>query len=152
MVCSRRGLMGRELFAIDGMKLPRNAAKSKSGKRSDFVREAAKIKAAVQTMLACQRQADNAPEGSEAQRATPTVGCLQKEAASIHRWLHANPAERTSGKGKEVLSNRNDNESAKMALGKGVLRGYTAVAAVDAKAQIVIDVTAAARNGTCWCR
>jgi hypothetical protein len=40
------------------------------------------------------------------------------------------------------FSNRTDNESAKMATGKGVIQGYTGVAAVDAKHQIVIDAQA----------
>lgn len=35
--------------------------------------------------------------------------------------------------------NRTDNESAKMATSKGVLQGYTGVAAVDAKHQIIVN-------------
>ena len=41
LVCDREGLIGRELFAIDGVKLPSNASKAKSGTRADFEREAA---------------------------------------------------------------------------------------------------------------
>lgn len=37
------------------------------------------------------------------------------------------------------LSHRTDNESAKMATGKGVTQGYTGVAAVDDKHQIVVE-------------
>lgn len=40
------------------------------------------------------------------------------------------------------LSNRTDPDSAKMATGKGVVQGYTAVAAVDARAQIIVDAQA----------
>ena len=39
-------------------------------------------------------------------------------------------------------SNRTDNESAKMATDKGVLQGYTGVAAVDAKHQIIVEAQA----------
>jgi transposase len=35
-ICDRQGLIGREMFAIDGVKLPSNASKAKSGKRKDF--------------------------------------------------------------------------------------------------------------------
>ncbi|MFX5839343.1 transposase, partial [Acinetobacter baumannii] len=35
LVCDRQGLIGRELFAIDGVKLPSNASKAKSGTRAD---------------------------------------------------------------------------------------------------------------------
>lgn len=33
-ICDRQGLIGREMFAIDGVKLPSNAAKAKSGTRA----------------------------------------------------------------------------------------------------------------------
>ena len=39
-------------------------------------------------------------------------------------------------------SNRTENESAKMATDKGVIQGYTGVAAVDAKHQIIVDAQA----------
>jgi transposase len=32
-ICERQGLIGRQMFAIDGVKLPSNASKAKSGKR-----------------------------------------------------------------------------------------------------------------------
>ena len=35
-LCDRQGLIGREMFAIDGVKLPSNASKAKSGSRADF--------------------------------------------------------------------------------------------------------------------
>ena len=37
-ICQRQGLIGGELFAIDGVKLPSNASKHKSGTRADFER------------------------------------------------------------------------------------------------------------------
>ena len=40
------------------------------------------------------------------------------------------------------LPNRTDNESAKMATGKGVIQGYTGVTAVDSKHQIIIEAQA----------
>lgn len=33
-LCDRQGLIGREMFAIDGVKLPSNASKAKSGTRA----------------------------------------------------------------------------------------------------------------------
>src|SRR3970040_2006476 len=41
-ICDRQGLIGREMFAIDGVKLPSNASKRRSGTRSEFERQAAK--------------------------------------------------------------------------------------------------------------
>ena len=43
VVCDRQGLIGRELFAIDGVKLPSNAAKARSGTREEFAADAAKM-------------------------------------------------------------------------------------------------------------
>ena len=37
-VCDAQGLIGRERFAIDGVKLPSNASKQRSGTRADFER------------------------------------------------------------------------------------------------------------------
>jgi hypothetical protein len=51
LVCHRQGLIGREMFAIDGVKLPSNAAKAKSGKREDFMRQPQKMEQAVEKIL-----------------------------------------------------------------------------------------------------
>ena len=37
-ICDAQGLIGREMFAIDGVKLPSNASKRRSGTRADFER------------------------------------------------------------------------------------------------------------------
>ena len=37
-ICDRQGLIGREMFAIDGVELPSNASKAKSGTCADFER------------------------------------------------------------------------------------------------------------------
>ncbi|MDP1860959.1 MAG: transposase, partial [Gemmatimonadaceae bacterium] len=46
-VCDSQGLIGREMFAIDGVKLPSNASKHRSGTRADFEHQAAKLEAAA---------------------------------------------------------------------------------------------------------
>lgn len=149
VVCDCQGLIERQLFAIDGVKLPSNASKQKSGTRADFEREAAKMEAAVKSMMARQAAADAAPpEGDEA-RATRSRERLTREAAQIRQWLAENLEERQGAKGTTRLSNRNDNESAKMATGKGVIQGYTGVAAVDGQHQIIVAAQAQAQaHGT----
>src|SRR5450759_3860991 len=52
------------------------------------------------------------------------------------------PEDRKGSKGTVRKSNRTDNESAKMATGKGVIQGYTGVAAVDARHQIIVEAQA----------
>jgi transposase len=141
LVCDRQGLIGRELFAIDGVKLPSNAAKAKSGTRADFEREAAKMEAAVQRMMGEQKARDLAGCDDEA-RAARTRERLTRRSNADPRLARRNPDERRGAKGAVRLSNRTDNESAKMATGKGVIQGYTGVAAVDAAHQIVVDAQA----------
>lgn len=142
-ICDRQGLIGREMFAIDGVKLPSNAAKSKSGTRADFEHQANKLEAAVQAMLARHRQADRVPaEPALESKAAQRIASLQREAAQIRQWLQAHPDERRGSKGSIRKSNRTDGDSAKMATSKGVIQGYAGVAAVDGKHQVIVEAQA----------
>lgn len=59
MLCDRQGLIGRQMFAIDGVKLPSHASKATSGTRKDFLRQAEKMERAAAKMLATHRAADS---------------------------------------------------------------------------------------------
>jgi transposase len=73
MICARQGLIGREMFAIDGVKLPSSASKAKSGTRADFLRQAAKMEQAVGKLIARHREQDARDEHRGAgQRETQT--------------------------------------------------------------------------------
>ena len=125
LICDRQGLIGREMFAIDGVKLPSNASKSKSGTRADFQRQAHKMEAAAIAMLARHRENDSlAVEPDLIEKEARRIERLDKEAARTRQWLAANPEDRKGAKGKVIKSNRTDNESAKMATSKGVIQGY----------------------------
>jgi len=142
-ICNRQGLIGRQMFAIDGVKLPSNAAKQKSGTRADFERQAGKLEAAAQAMLARHRENDALPvEPPLAEKTAQRIERLTRDAAQIRRWLEDNPEDRRGSKGSIRKSNRTDNESAKMATDKGVVQGYCGVAAVDAEHQIVVEAQA----------
>ncbi|MEO6445313.1 MAG: transposase [Gemmatimonadaceae bacterium] len=151
-VCDQQGLIGREMFAIDGVKLPSNASKRRSGTRADFERQASKLEAAAATMLARHRTADatddglrpEPPDGGGSPRTREAIRLarLERDAAQLRDWLATHPEERRSAKGAVRLSNRTDADSAKLATGKGVIQGYTAVATVDARAQIIVDAQA----------
>lgn len=143
VVCDRQGLIGREMFAIDGVKLPSNASKAKSGTRKDYQRQVTKMEAAAQKIIDKHRQADTAPsDDAITKRETKKLARLQQEAQQLRTWLEKNKEDRPGAKGSIRLSNITDNESAKMATGKGVIQGYTGVAAVDDKAQIIIEAQA----------
>jgi transposase len=138
-ICDRQGLIGREMFAIDGVKLPSNAAKSRSGTRTDFERQAEKLEAAAKTMLQRHREEDANPvEPDLVAKAAKRIERLKGDAAQLRGWLADHPGERRGVRGAIRKSNRTDNESAKMATGKGVIQGYTGVAAVDGKHQVIV--------------
>jgi transposase len=142
-ICDKQGLIGREMFAIDGVKLPGNASKAKSGTRADFERQAAKLEKAAKVMLERHREEDQrASEPDLHAKETQRITRLQDDAAQIRQWLADNKEDRKGSKGAIRKSNRTDNESAKMATSKGVIQGYTGVAAVDAKHQIIVEAQA----------
>jgi transposase len=142
-ICDKQGLIGREMFAIDGVKLPSNASKAKSGTRAEFERQANKLEAAAEAMLKRHREADQRAIEPELQvKETQRITRLQSDAAQMRQWLADNDADRKGSKGSIRKSNRTDNDSAKMATGKGVIQGYCGVAAVDDKYQVIVEAQA----------
>jgi transposase len=142
LTCDRLGLIGRQMFAIDGVKLPSNADKRRSGTHAELRRDAERMEAAVEAMMKTHRARDEHSDPSEDQaKERARLERLQSEARRIREFLAMHP-ERRSAKGALRKSNLTDNDSAKMATAKGVLQGYTAVAAVDSKAQIIVAAQA----------
>lgn len=143
-ICDREGLIGREMFAIDGVKLPSNAAKRKSGTRAEFAAQADKLEKAAKTMLARHREQDEgAIEPDLRAKQIKHIERLHRDAQQIGQWLVDHPLDRRGAnrghrKPSVRKSNRTDNDSAKMATSKGVIQGYTGAAAVDAKHQIIV--------------
>ncbi len=121
LYCDELGLIGREMFAIDGCKLPSNASKEWSGTKAELVRKKQKLGRAVRRMLKTHRERDT-------RETTPALlekeqqyrEKLQRHITKLKGWLEHN--EDKMGKlGKPVKSNVTDNESAKMKTGHGVI-------------------------------
>lgn len=147
LACDRLGLIGREMFAIDGVKLPSNADKRHSGTHAELAHEAARMEKAVAKMIAAHRRRDESKDAPEDEaKAQARVERLRTEARRIREFL-ATHAERCSEKGTVRKSNVTDNDSAKMATSKGVIQGYAAVAAVDSKAPIIVAARAHGSGG-----
>jgi len=142
LICERQGLIGRQMFAIDGVKLPSNASKAKSGTHAELAHQASSIEHRMKSMLKehCKRDA-RGEQGPEDRSSHARVSELKAEARSIRAFLQSH-AKRRSGKGPERKSNLTDNDSAKMATGKGVIQGYTGAATVDAAHQIIVAAQA----------
>jgi transposase len=132
LVCDEAGLIGREMFAIDGLKLPSNASKEWSGTKEELAKKAQKIQRTIEQVLS-QHRSNDEREATDASTATHQARQLEKLTAAmtkIEEFL-ATHEEKLGRSGKPVQSNITDNESAKMKTDKGVVQGYTGVALAD---------------------
>ena len=125
MTCDRAGLIGKTMFAIDGVKLPANASKERSGTHAELAHRADRLdKAAAKIVALHQAQDEHGTENSDAQRQR-RVQELQREAQATREFI-ASRAKRVNRKGQELKSNVTDPNSAKMTTSKGVIQGYAA--------------------------
>ena len=144
MVCDHQGLIGGDMFAIDGCKMPSNASKEHSGTHTELNKKQKKIDRAVRRMLAKHREEDSASQDNDHTRRAAeekNIEELRKASRKIKKHLKAT-VDRRGLKGKVVKGNITDNESAKMLTSHGVIQGYNGVAAVDDKHQIVVGAEA----------
>jgi len=145
LICDQQGLLGHELFAIDGCKMPSNTSKEWSGTFKELEQKRSKIKQQIRHHMKLHKQYDKYETRDEerVRRTQQTIDTLNQAHDKIDRFLKT--AQPRMGKGKikrEVKSNITDNESAKMTTSKGTIQGYTGITAVDKKHQIIIDAQA----------
>ena len=142
LTCDDLGLIGKEMFAIDGCKLPSNASKEWSGTKADLEKKAAKMEKAVANILQKHRQEDlSKTETKEKETEEKFIATLNKRATKIREWLKENN-DKPGKTGKPKKSNITDNESAKMKTHRGVIQGYNGVAATDGKHQVIVKAEA----------
>jgi transposase len=138
MTCDSMGLIGKELFAIDGVKLPSNASKERSGTHAELLHRADRLDKAAAKIIERHREQD---EGKTEQpldaRRQAQVARIRKEAQTTREFV-ARTQKKTNAKGVELKSNVTDNDSAKMLTNKGAIQGYAAQAAVDDKHQVIV--------------
>jgi transposase/IS5 family transposase len=138
MTCDAQGLIGRDMFAIDGVKLPSNASKECSGTHEELRHRARRLDKAADKIVSLHQSQDNTTqeEPLDAKRQA-RVDALRKEAARTREFV-ATHAPRLNRKGQELKTNVTDPDSAKMATSKGVIQGYAAQAAVDSAHQVIV--------------
>ena len=143
MVCNQMGLIGHEMFAIDGCKLPSNAAKEWSGTRAELNRKQRKIDRAVARMLDAHRSQDQTVEPEIQAREEAQIQKLEQASARIKKHLATEQERFGRGSAKKpIKSNITDPDSGCMKTAKGVIQGYNGIAAVDSKHQIVVHAQA----------
>ncbi|MGH8726900.1 MAG: hypothetical protein ACREV9_01790 [Burkholderiales bacterium] len=91
LTCDELGLIGRELFAVDGCKLPSNASKEWSGTRADFEKKKQKMERAIRYLLERHRELDRAQcDSSRVEREEQQLKTLREKVGKIKRWLTEN--------------------------------------------------------------
>jgi len=142
LICDEQGLLGHELFAIDGCKMPSNAAKEWSGTFKELEQKRSKIQRQIHHHITEHKKLDKneSRDDERRQRTEQAINTLDKAYDKIDKFLKTSQPRIGKGKqGKEVKSNITDNESAKMTTSKGTIQGYNGIASVDKKHQIIID-------------
>lgn len=139
LYCDEIGLIGKNMFAIDGCKLPSNASKEWSGTRESFKRKKEKMQKAIEYIVDKHNTADNKDDNCSAmdERERKYIKTLQKHIEKIENFIKAHD-DKIGKSGNPINSNVTDNESATMKTSHGVVQGYNGVAAVDDKHQIIV--------------
>jgi transposase len=142
LVCDEMGLIGKEMFAVDGCKMPSNASKEWSGTKEELRHKKDKMEQAVRQIVKRHREVDakEKDKGTEEQE-QKYVETIKKKVNKIKEWLKEND-DKAGKTGKPVKSNITDNESAKMKTSHGVIQGYNGVAVVDDKTQVIVHAEA----------
>ncbi len=145
LICHEQGLLGNELFAIDGCKMSSDAAKEWSGTFNELKKKRDKIKRQIRYHLNEHQKLDKNESHDEERykRTQQSIETLNKAHEKIERFLKSEVPRMGNGKRpKEVKRNITDNESAKMTTSKGTIQGYNGIATVDKKHQVIVDAQA----------
>ncbi len=141
-ICYSEGLIGKEMFAVDGCKISSNCSKEWSGTKKELLKKAERIEQSVRFLVNRHRNEDKAEvESGQWEKEQRAIKNLKAKSEKIRGWLERNE-ERIGSRGKPIKSNITDNESAKMPSSHGVIQGYNGIATVDDKYQVVVDAQA----------
>ena len=142
MVCDEMKLIGKEMFAVDGCKMPGNASKEWSGTKEELKKKKEKMEKAVRQIMKRHREMDETETNREiVKQEEQYVETIKKKVKKIKQWLKEND-DKPGKTGKPVKSNITDNESAKMKTSHGVIQGYDGVTVVDDKHQVIVHAEA----------
>lgn len=140
MVCQEMELIGGNLFAIDGVKLPSNASKESSGTFSVLKRRKEKMQRTVKLLLKKHQEMDTKEHqdgnGGSTKR-LKSIKRIKDKVRRINQFLNTE-SPKQGNRGKEVQSNITDNESAKIKTSHGVIQGYNGIAMADEKHQVIV--------------
>ena len=143
VVCDSQGLIGKKLFAVDGVKMPSNASKRRSGTHAELERSVQRMGRAVVSLMKRHGEEDELAEDQALSqlKLMKRVDALQREMDRVSEFVRTREPRRNA-KGEEIKSNVTDEQSAKMLTSKGAIQGYTGAAAVDECHQVIVGAHA----------
>ncbi len=148
-LCDEMGLIGKNMFAMDGCKIPSNASKELSGTKETFKKRAEKMKKVVHKLLKKHRDEDDnddSPPPDHRKAEEKQIETINKKVGKIEEWLKENE-DRRGKRNSVVQSNITDNDSAKMKTSSGgVIQGFNGVALNDDKHQVIVAADAIGQN------
>lgn len=148
-VCDEMGLIGKNMFAMDGCKISSNASKEWSGTKETFEKRVEKMKKVVQKLKRKHQEEDESddPSSPDLRKAEEKqIETLKKKTAKLRNWLKENE-DRRGKRNKIVQSNITDSDSAKLKTSSdGVIQGYNGIAMNDDKYQVIIAADAIGQN------
>jgi len=133
LICDEMGLIGEEMFAVDGCKLPSDASKEWSGAKGGLQKKKEKMEKAIRQIVKRHREVDvRESDRGVVEQEGQYVETLRRKVKKMKAWLRDND-DKPDKNGKPIKSNITDNESAKMKTSHGVIQGYDGVAVVDGR-------------------
>jgi transposase len=139
LICDQMRLIGKDMFAIDGCRLPSNASKEWSGTKAEFMKKKQKMERGIRRILKKHRETDIEEKDVDVvEKEKQYIRTLRSQIKKISKWMDDKPGKT----GRPRKSNITDNQSAKMVSSNGVIQGYDGVAVVDKKNQIVVHAQA----------
>lgn len=102
LVCDEQGLIGKELFAVAGCKLPSNASRTWSGTKAELTKRADKMDKAILYLLDTHRRQDAGQNEDAMQvRERQQIEPLTQNSRKIREWLPVSP-EKTNKRGEPL--------------------------------------------------
>lgn len=138
-VCHEEGLLEGTHFAVDGLKLPTDAAKEWSGTFDTLKRKRDKFRKKAAALMKEHKRRDRRLAKGKTEVAGETLTPAEKllaKADKIDAFLEENEP-RMGVSGKEIQSNITDPESSKMHTSKGTTQGYNCQALADGSHQVI---------------
>ncbi|MCG8338769.1 MAG: transposase [Proteobacteria bacterium] len=140
VLCDSMGLIGRQMFAIDGCKISSNASKEWSGTRKKFKEKKTKMEREIRRIFKKHRDEDDheGPSLDQREREEQQLETMKRKVRKYKEWLDENP-DKKGTRNNAIQSNITDNDSAKLKTSHGMIQGYSGIAVSDQKHQVVLS-------------